>query len=96
MSTSLDPSFGFRDREIEKDLAVGPSSVLLQEFFTALSVCHTVLVEHEKGHYKFGRRKEKTKSFKVFTCNKGTMPSLLMKQRSLKLLPSLDGLLLSV
>jgi hypothetical protein len=48
----MDPSFGFRDREIEKDLASGPSAPLLQEFFTALSVCHTVLVEHEKGHYK--------------------------------------------
>lgn len=52
LATAMDPSFGFRDREIEKDLVTGPNAPLLQEFFTALSVCHTVLVEHEKGHYK--------------------------------------------
>jgi phospholipid-transporting ATPase len=48
-----DPEFGFRDLSIEGDIAAGPRSALLQDFMTTLSVCHTVLVEQEKGHYKY-------------------------------------------
>ncbi len=53
LRSAVDQQFGFRDRDIENDLAKGPRAALLQDFMTTLSVCHTVLVEHEKGHYAY-------------------------------------------
>ena len=55
LASATDDSFGFRDREIERDIA-NPNydySAQLQDFMAALSVCHTVLVEHVKGHYTY-------------------------------------------
>ncbi len=53
LSSAVDPEFGFRDKDIERDLVAGPNARLLHEFMTALSVCHTVLVEQEKGRYHY-------------------------------------------